>query len=81
MPKAKATKNNGADQVWPDSINLAERLPADHDRANQLRYATTNNGKGRMDMLRWREVPQPLVDAALQKQMQGVSRETKTASA
>ncbi len=50
---------------WPESIDLGERIPQGHERAGERRYAQIHNGAGRMDMMRYREVPRHLVDAAL----------------
>lgn len=62
----KATQPAPATQAnWPESINLNERFPAGHERAGQRRYGLTNGGKGRIDMMHYRDVPQALVDAAL----------------
>lgn len=60
----KATKNQPQFD-WPESIDLSEKLPEEHERAGQLRYRITRNGRARMDMVTYQEVPQNLVDAAL----------------
>jgi len=59
------TDHRPAAVEWPTSINLAERIPQGQERGGELRYACTHNGTGRMDMMRFKDVPQHLVDAAL----------------
>jgi hypothetical protein len=66
--KATTSVTSKSNADWPESINLEERLPKGHESAGYPRYAFTRNGKGRMDMTTVREVPQPLVDAALKAQ-------------
>ncbi len=57
---------------WPAAIDLRERLPADHpERPGQLRYGQMGiTGEGRIDRMTMRQVPQLLVEAARQKEMQ-----------
>lgn len=66
MANAKKAAKAAPTQVeWPASINLRERFPSGHVRAGELRYGLTKGGKGRIDMMSYRDVPQHLVDAAL----------------
>lgn len=64
MP-TKAKKVEAPEVVWPESINLNEKLPAGHKYAGYPRYALIQGGAGRIDQSCQRVVPQDLVDKAV----------------